>query len=410
MNINLSFKKIVLFCVFFAHTLLINAQASRFRLMFNQNAQSYVVAWVQESDDVPILIYDDNDNFKSDSLLSRACVPDYQKYKGIKNYFAYFDSLKPETIYRFAIQNENNISQVYWFKTLSENPDSLSVIAGGDSRSNPDIRQLANKMVAKLQPDFVIFDGDFTYSSTKKEWLQWLEDWQLTIADNHLIPIVVAMGNHENNNDLHNFFCTPVDNFYSLTFGNLFYLSILNSNDEYLFDKQADFLKNGLDSADVAFKTVVFHKPVRPHYSKKREGDDIYDVWVNAIFEGGTNLVLEGDTHVSMITYPIKPSTSADADEGFVRDDVNGTVYTGEGTWGAPLRPADDSKSWTIDAASINQFKWILITADKMEIRTVKYENVDEVEPLFYQNNFKIPAGLDLWKPAGKETVIINKR
>ena len=63
---------------------------------------------------------------------------------------------------------------------------------------------------------------------------------------------------------------------------------------------------------------------------------------------------MESDAHLVKSTWPIRPSTDADNEEGFIRDDKNGTVYVGEGCWGAPLRGADDNKSWTRDSDSFN--------------------------------------------------------
>jgi len=377
--------------------------------MFNKNTHSsYTLAWVQDKGNSPIIIYDDQLGFDTDNKLSRVVKPSKKiKAKGMKHYFVHFDSLAPNTIYHFAIQSSEGISEKYWFKTLPLNPSKLSFIAGGDSRTNLNIRRLANIMVAKLQPDFVVFNGDFTYSSTAKQWAEWLNDWQLTIANGRIIPIVTVMGNHERATDLPKVFDTP--NVYSLSFGNLLHIAILNTNDKNNFETQAHFLEDELSNTQAIFKMVAFHKPMRPHYSKKSEGDDIYDAWADIIYQEKVQIVFEGDTHISSITYPIRPSNSPDADEGFIRDDANGTIYTGEGTWGAPIREADDWKDWTMDAAAVNQIKWIFVDSSKMEIRTIIYDNVANVEQLTYDNRFQIPQNLNLWKPARNEVVIIER-
>lgn len=377
--------------------------------MFNKNTySSYTIAWVQEEGKSPIIIFDEDADFNIDQKLSRVRKP-FKKLrsKGMKHYFVNLDSLKPNTVYHFAIQSPEGISQKYWFKTLPENPDKLSIIAGGDSRTLPEIRQVANKMVAKLQPDLIIFNGDFTFASSGKQWKQWLDDWQYTIYNGRVIPIVTIMGNHERSTDLQNIFNTP--NVYSFNFGKLIHLFVLNTNNEKTVDQQADILNKNLSETEAVFKMVTFHKPMRPHYSKKDEGEIFYQYWADIIYKKGVQVVFEGDTHICSVTYPIKPSTSIDADEGFIRDDINGTIYTGEGTWGAPVREADDWKDWTMDAAAINQIKWIFIDSNKIELRTVLYENVDEVEQLEFDNRFDIPNKLNLWKPAGTEVVVIER-
>ncbi len=404
-------KKIALsfFAIFLIFSISIFAKADKFRMMFNKTSNSLTLAWCQESGKSPVIFFDTEQNFSRSKKLDKALVPDKDfLYKGMHTYFATFRELKPNTIYKFIIKDSEGESKIYWFKTLSKNPAEISVIAGGDSRSNPAIRRQANKMVAKLQPDFVIFDGDYTYASIGKQWAQWLDDWQLTISKGRIIPIVPVMGNHERGDVMPQIFGIPADSYYSIDIAKILHLTVLNTNIE-VQGQQLDWLKKDLDSAQEQWKFVVYHKPMRPHYSKKKEGDDIYNAWAKTFFVHRVNIVLEGDTHVNKITYPIRPSTAKGSDEGFIRDDKNGTTYLGEGTWGAPLRPYDDPKSWTMDGASINQFKWIFISKNKIQIRTVKYQNVDKVESLKFDNRFSMPQNIDLWKPLGKNYVEIVK-
>ncbi|MFM7758655.1 MAG: hypothetical protein ACKO6J_06970 [Crocinitomicaceae bacterium] len=130
------------------------------------------------------------------------------------------------------------------------------------------------------------------------------------------------------------------------------------------------------------------------------------------LFEKYSNvrLCLENDSHTTKITWPIVSSQDKDADEGFKRDDEKGIVYAGEGCWGAPLREADDCKSWTRDAGKVNQFNWIFISKDKIELRTVKYENVDKIVPLTEETRFYIPEAIDLFGPKNGTLVEIYPR
>jgi len=262
-------------------------------------------------------------------------------------------------------------------------------------------------MAGKLQPDIIVFDGDFTSLSIADQWKQWLDDWQSTIVDGRLIPLIVCEGNHERGDALQKLFYTPEHSFYSIDAGDLVHITVLNS--EYDLSPQTNFLNSDLANNKTIWETVVYHRPMRPHYSKKPDNNEIYDAWAMPIYQNKVDFVLEGDTHLSKITYPIRPSNNSLSDEGFIRDDKNGTVYLGEGSWGAPLRPADDPKDWTMDMASINQFKFMLITKSKAEIRTVKYENANQVKPVSFNKRYSLPANIDLWKPAGLEAVIINK-
>jgi hypothetical protein len=104
------------------------------------------------------------------------------------------------------------------------------------------------------------------------------------------------------------------------------------------------------------------------------------------------------------------PSSDSGNEEGFVIEPLSGTVYTGEGCWGAPLRPNDDDKSWTRKSGSFNQFKLIFVDSEKIELRTIKVDNADSVGEVSNTNPFTLPANLDVFTPApGEDVVTIYK-
>ena len=99
-----------------------------------------------------------------------------------------------------------------------------------------------------------------------------------------------------------------------------------------------------------------------------------------------------------------------DNDEGFVTEQTNGTVYTGEGCWGAPLRPNDDDKTWTRNSGSFNQFKLIFVDALKIELRTINVNNASSVGSVSNTDPFTLPALLDVFTPStgGVATIYNN--
>jgi len=132
--------------------------------------------------------------------------------------------------------------------------------------------------------------------------------------------------------------------------------------------------------------------------------------WKMAFYQYGVDLVCESDAHVVKTTYPIRPSRESGSDEGFIRDDERGTVYVGEGCWGAPLRRNNDDKKWTRASGSFNQFKWIFIDLDGIEVRTIKVDNAEEVASVDVNNIFSEPAGLDVWSPSTGRVLRINHK
>ena len=244
----------------------------------------------------------------------------------------------------------------------------------------------------------------------EKQWTDWFEDWQETIDDEgNIIPIVPHRGNHEGRADsIHNYFDTPKNAYFSFSVGgDLFRYFALNSQIP-ADGKQGEWLRKGLKKhrGKVTHLVAGYHKPMRPHVSKKSEGDNPH-LWADIFYQCGLDLAIESDSHVMKRTYPLKPDASGS--EGFSKSlkDTNATVYIGEGCWGAPLRAADDAKKWTIDTESFNGFDWIHVTPEKIEIKTVKVENPVNLQPVDPSRSFETPEGLTLWDAKGGKVLIV---
>jgi len=119
---------------------------------------------------------------------------------------------------------------------------------------------------------------------------------------------------------------------------------------------------------------------------------------------------VECDAHVVKSTWPIRPDNGAGSDEGFVRDDKHGTVYIGEGCWGAPLRSNDDDKSWTRASGSFNQFNWIFIDKEKIEVRIIQTDGAGRVANIDPKNIFKAPIGIHIWNPPTGDVIAITQK
>lgn len=402
----MSFKKALIF-LFLSLFSVCFANNDKYRLIITDNPSTTImIGWNQISGSSPVVYYGKED-FGTDwqKYPNKKSISKVVYYKLMNNHFAKLTNLQPNTAYYFVIKDSEGVSKRFWFKTASANNDKLSFIAGGDSRNNRDVRQNANKLVSKLKPHAVLFGGDMTNLNTAYEWRDWLDDWQLTTAkDGRMIPIIPARGNHEWSNwVIHNLFNTPSTNvYYAITFGKNLVRSYTLNSEIPAGGFQTKWLKSDLEkNTDVMWKMVQYHKPMRPHVESKSEGNDEYKSWAKLFHQHKVKLVCESDSHTVKSTWPIKPCEGgANCDQGFERDDENGTVYVGEGCWGAPLRGSDDKKSWTRDGGSFNQFKLIFIDERKMEVRTVRVEDVDMVAEVNNDNVFSLPKNLKLWKPA----------
>ncbi|WP_419660788.1 hypothetical protein Dvar_11950 [Desulfosarcina variabilis str. Montpellier] len=361
------------------------------------------------------------------------------------SYFVELTDLTPNTAYYFSIGDSEDDSTIYWFKTSPNTPEAFTFIAGGDSRTHQEPRQWGNQLVSKLRPLFVAFGGDYHDDCTNDEMREWLDDWQLTISsDNRMYPIIPAHGNHEN--DMTHFveliFNMPnPDAYYAATVGGtMMRLYALNSElepgvgygafadqDDTKWNEQADWLAMDLAAnPDFTWKIGQFHRPMRPHQAGKPEGLGRIEAWAQTMVDNGMDLVIDCDSHMVKYTFPVAPSEDAGAFESFVRDDANGTMFIGEGSWGAPHRANDDDKPWTLSSDSFWQFKLIQANADNLFIRTVRFGEYDETgsPALGYDMSsvsdltqaeqdadaFAMPAGLDaiLWKPLAGSVITLN--
>ena len=365
---------------------LLPAKTERLRCTWRENpATSMVIGWDQVTGSDPVLYYDISDKGAATGSYSWSARPvRVVVAKGMNNQFVRLQHLQPNTVYYGIIKDSEGFSQKFSFKTAPGSADQrLSIVAGGDSRNYREARQDANRLVGKLRPHVVLFGGDMTAGDTDTEWIEWMDDWQLTIAaDGRMTPVLPARGNHEATNqvlvDL--FDVKNADAYYALSFGgDLLRVYTLNSMIP-AGGAQRDWLERDLKAnPGVQWRMAQYHLPMRPHHASKRENEDERKNWAPLFFQHRMNVAIECDAHVVKLTHPIRIDDGPGSEEGFIRDDDYGTVYAGEGCWGAPLRANDDDKSWTRASGSFNQFKWIFVGREGIEMRTIKTDGSDQI-------------------------------
>ncbi|MTE25696.1 fibronectin type III domain-containing protein [Winogradskyella ouciana] len=393
------------------------ASNGRYRLILvDDPATTITIGWDQDTGTNPVVHYDTVDHGVDHTLYTFSQTVDRAiVYKDMDNRFVRLSGLTPNTNYYFVINDSEGTSQRFWFRTAPNDNSRLSIIAGGDSRNNRTPRRAANLLVSKLKPHAVLFGGDMTDDSTDLEWKKWFDDWQDTIAsDGRMFPIVPTRGNHEDPTDVYNLFDTPnADSYYAITFGNDLFRTYTLNSEISVFGDQLTWLQNDLDSpagTNATWKAAQYHRPMRPHTanSDKPNNNTLYDAWAELFYDEDVRLVIDCDSHMSKTTWPIRPSSEIGNDEGFVVDHSNGTVYAGEGCWGAPLRDNNDDKSWTRNSGSFNQFKLIFVEPSKIELRTIKVDNAGVVGEVSNTDPFTLPLNLDVFSPPTGAVVTIN--
>jgi hypothetical protein len=407
------------------------AASDKYRLVWNDDPTSTMtIAWDQLEGNSAEVLFDTVDydrKFWKYNFTQKPSVSEIQ-YE-MNTHFAKLENLNSDTKYYFVLKDEIGVSKRYWFKTAPDKPKAFTFIAGGDTKSAGTALKAgraSNRLVAKLRPLFILFSGDFTPGSgtDPDNWKQWLDDWftQTTAEDGRMFPIIPIHGNHENGNqkNLVYIFNAPYQNsdsinvYYSLSFGgDFFHIMALNSDIE-TGGKQLEWIENDMKQhKDYTFKIAGYHKPFLPHTTTKREQKKLYQRWAGLFYNYRLSVSFDADSHLNKITYPLRPDTiSGGSFMGFVRDDVNGTMFAGEGSWGASPRKADDNKPWTLTSGTFNQFKWVHVLPEtkenqaRMKIHTVISSDFDDeknqrfyfenVEALTEKNLFKVPENINL--------------
>lgn len=298
----------------------------------------------------------------------------------------------------FRICDDDGCGERFWFKTAPSDNTPFVFIAGGDTRSGWTNRQDGNRLVAKVRPLFVMHGGDFTNDNDNPEWSQWFQDWELSYSDDtingisykRIYPLISTHGNHEDDeietickmlgvNPTRSNDCSANDTYYSTEISPLLRVYTLNSQfmeqSSSLQNAQNNWLQENLSASGTSsrWRIAQYHKPMFPHYTGKRNNEELFDWWAGVFFEYGMNIVVESDTHITKVTEIVEPRGDdfAGTDEGVTA----GTVYVGEGSWGAPARSANSPKSWTVDLASIQQFKVMTVSNTGLDVRTAQFDS-----------------------------------
>jgi hypothetical protein len=431
-------KNVLLSFVLFSISVLTFANTKFFRASYRDDpATTIVIGWCDNGTSTNAKIYYGTSDLGTNyvSYPFNHGIDRTQSHVGQTHRFARLTGLAPNTIYYFVIHDDQGNSARMSFKTMPDNPNTpIMFISGGDTRTGAFTefeytqcrtrRQDGNKLVAKIRPDFVAFSGDYIFSEdiitgTTTLWSDWLTDWQLSIGpEGRLFPILPTYGNHELTADVNNIFDTPNTlMYYALNFGNLLRFYTIGS-DLACGTAQLNWLTNDLqlytNTANAPYwKSVQYHIPLVPH-GQYSPSTDMISCWTPLFQQYKITLSMDGHSHVQKVTFPLVPSSGAGSDNGFVRDDVNGTVYIGEGCWGAPLRDvytyynANQAYNWTRAQGKFAGFNVVYVSKQKMEIRTVKFLNVSSVGQVSASAAVgTLPTGLSLWDMNGSTVVTI---
>lgn len=409
------------------------AGTGRYRLSYRDDpSTTMVIGW---SGDNATVYYDTIDRGQNWQQYAQSRMVDRSvNHRGMNNYFVRLTGLRPGKVYYFVIKDNSGtgISRRLSFRTISDRPeDPISFISGGDSREGVwpvetcncrSVRQEGMRLVAKIRPDFIAFNGDYVINTpllANGEWQEWMDDWQLTISpDGRMTPIIPSVGNHETEEDVFKLFDVPGQEiYYAINFGTrLFRFYSLNSETDACTDTnqlnwfQNDLQQHSTPSNTPYWKLMQYHIPMLPQ-AEYGTRNDMIQCWLPLLAQHGVRLVMESHAHVMKTTYPLVASSAPGNHAGFIRNDSIGAVFIGDGSWGAPLRAPYTPFPTTKGTAAENGFFFVRVSMDTIHVQTVLIRTSTNVAQLTDdEQGSGLPSGVTYWNNPGAETYIIRPR
>jgi acid phosphatase type 7 len=255
--------------------------------------------------------------------------------------------LAPETPYEFRIGSDGRI---FSFRTL---PKQLirpfRFVVGGDTLLQRAAHEKMSRVVAGLDPEFAVIGGDLAYADGRADrvdrWIAWFDIWKdvMVAPDGRLIPLVVAIGNHEvqGGSDqtpdqapyFYSLFAFPGEPGYgALDIGGALSLIILDSQHTApIRGQQTEWLEETLrERQGWPHVFPVYHVPAYPSTRgfDSRISRRVRENWVPLFEQYGVRLAFEHHDHAYKRTHPLIAGAPAES----------GVVYLGDGAWGVGTR------------------------------------------------------------------------
>ncbi len=296
--------------------------------------------------------------------------------------------LTPGGDYRFRIADDH---RDYAFRTMPADADEpITFVVGGDLyQGRFDSRMFIQ--AARRDPMFALLGGDIAYDNGEpgrvSRWFHWLNGWQkyMVTSDGRLIPMVVAIGNHE---VLGRFDRTPADApfFYTLfarpgdqgwgvlDFGGYMSIVALDSGHTHpIAGVQTEWLQRTLaDRSEVEHLFAVYHVPAYPSVRAFGGGKSplIRQHWIPLFDRWSVDVVYENHDHAYKRTPLIRGG----------QVDREGILYLGDGAWGANTRTVHDpQKTWYLQRAE--KVNHVIVTT--IHGPTRRHEAVNELGEVF---------------------------
>ncbi|HZD43116.1 MAG TPA: metallophosphoesterase family protein [Methanomicrobiales archaeon] len=321
-------------------------QPTEIHLTWDQNdtAHTMVVTWTTQGEGAGDSVWFDTlshqgnlTEYPNNTTGTHHASPDTDGYIHVTELV----NLTPNTTYYFTCGGANGgVSAERKFLTAPDAPTNITFVVGGDSRTNPELRDVVSKEMATFNPSFVVYTGDAVDDG--KDGAQW-DDWfaaidkyWVTEKDNLTIPIIPVLGNHEKNaSQYYSQYSLPGnERWFSLDYGPDLHLIVLDTSGD-MAGVERDWLEQDLAAHNNStWKLVFFHAPAFSGGGEHGSTPEVQKDWVPLFDKYQVDLVVNSHDHDYERTYPINLSVS---EKSPVSGSNHGTTYVVSGGWGAPL-------------------------------------------------------------------------
>lgn len=320
---------------------------------------------------------------------------------GAQVHTVHLKGLSAATVYQFRLAQD---PQEYKFRTCSSE-QNLRFAVGGDAYYFLRTFRKMNQQIARKDPDFVVVGGDLAYvykhhtplkgkGWENRRWGTFFKEWmkEMVTSDGRLIPILVAVGNHDISTPdgaaFHTLFSfsealsllhegSHGGSYGILDFGSYFSLALLDTGHlNPVEGAQTQWLEKVLQARqDVPYKVAVYHVAAYPSiYPYGGEvPTNMRKNWVPLFEKYGLQVAFENHNHAYKRTYPLK--------EGKI--DPQGVLYLGDGAWGVlPRKVRYPAQNWYVEKfGSVDHFWLVTLTPEKCQIQSfnIKGQLIEEV-------------------------------
>ncbi|MGY0560586.1 fibronectin type III domain-containing protein [Luteimonas sp. A277] len=249
-------------------------------------------------------------------------TPDVANDPRVMRHTVALEGLQPGTRYRYAIGDGEQWGEERSFNTGPSQGEPFSFIYMGDAQTGLDgWGELVRKAHAETpQAAFYVMAGDLVNWGERRDDWDWLFHNARGVYDNR--PLVPAIGNHEVDQGRAELYVDQFDlprngpegiepeRVYSLEYADTLFV-VLDSNLEP--ESQVEWLDATLDASDATWKFAVFHHPLYSPRPGDRGQPEQKAAWAPVFEKHGVDLVLQGDDHAYLRTFPMRGDEVVDS-------------------------------------------------------------------------------------------------